>query len=644
MGLALIFTQRWHCAQPMMLVLLCSLFLGAAEDERSVRKFISTNCLNCHSSEKHKGDLDLERLSAPGVTNDSDHIWENIRRSLAEQDMPPPEKPQPSLTDRDKVIAWIDVALDGPNGNTPTDPGWVTIHRLTRLEFNNTVRDLLGAKGTPADAFPAETSGGTGSFDNNADTLYVSPLLMERLLDIVLSIIDGSSPERLKPVAPEPDKKGVITITARKKALEASLTSFLPLAWRRPVTRAEVQKLATVYDRAKKRNNITEKDALQLTYAAALTSPNFLYRIELSKPGTEPYAISSYELANRLSYFLWSSMPDTELFAAAENNSLLNPEVLVAQVTRMLKDERARTLSRQFTSQWLGISELGQGLGPDQKIFKDFTPVLRTAMTEEPAAFLHALFMNNGKLTDLIDCNYIYANKLLAEHYGLKPTNSSDHEFNRIEVTGGRRGGLVTMAGILAVTSRPSRTSPVIRGKWILDELLSYPPPPPPPNVPSLEDTKDGKAITGTIRQRLEHHRSDPNCSGCHQRIDPLGFGLENFDVLGRWRERDDQGSALDTTGTMPGGETFSGPQQLKQILFKRQDRIMTTVIERLLSFALGRGIERGDRSTVRAIHATLATNNWQAQTLINEIVLSLPFRYKRNPTTVAITPLSKTP
>jgi mono/diheme cytochrome c family protein len=617
---------------------------AADAEGRVVRQFISKNCLSCHSSEKKKGDTDLERLTAPGTTTDADHLWENVRRSLAEQTMPPENKPQPPLAERERIVAWIDRALDGPNGDVPTDPGWVTIHRLTRLEYNNTIKDLLGVGGTPSDAFPADTAGGSGSFDNNADTLYVSPMLVERMLDVVLSLIEDAKPERLYLVAPEADRKGVITPAAQKKALEASLTNFLPLAWRRPVTPYEVQTLARVYDRAKSRNKISDKDALYLTYAAALTSPNFLYRIEISKPGNEPYAISAYELANRLSYFLWSSMPDATLFAAAADNSLVRPEVLLAQVKRLLSDPRARIFTKQFMGQWLGTSDLGQGLGPDAKIFKEFTSPLRNAMVEEPAAFIYALLQENGTLTDLIDCNYVYVNKLLAQHYGLTSPSSNEREFSKVMITDGRRGGLVTMAGVLAVTSRPARTSPVIRGKWILDELLSYPPPPPPPNVPELVEAENEKAIVGTVRQRLEHHRSDPNCNGCHQRIDPLGFGLENYDALGRWRTRDEHGGALDTTGTMPGGETFSGPQQLKQLLKQRQDRIMTTLIERVLSYALGRSIERYDRATVRAISAKLAADGWRSQTLINEIVLSLPFRYKRNPTVTENSPVANPP
>ena len=610
-------------------------FAGAA-DESTVRGLISKHCLSCHSTAKHKGDTDLEKLPLDG--GDSQGVWESIRHALAEQEMPPPEKKQPTQAERDAATAWIDRLLDGPGGDTPTDPGWVTVHRLTRTEFNRTIQDLLGVDGNPAEAFPADSAGGNGSFDNQSDTLYVSPILLERLLDVSLELIGKTTPERLKLVTAEKDKKGVVTPAAQRKAAENSLVAFLPRAWRRPVPRAEAQGLMKIYDKAVKKSNVIHEDALRLTYAGALTSPNFIFRNETSRPGAEPYPLSPYDIANRLSYFLWSTMPDEALFKAAEDGSLSKPEGIKAQIARMLADPKAEILARQFMGQWLGTDELTTGLGPDPKLVKGYSTSLRSAMISEPVAFLQGLLKDNHSLTDLIDCNYVYVNSELADLYGMSGVRGE--AFTKVAVTDGRRGGLVTMAGVLAITSRPSRTSPVIRGKWILKELLSYPPPPPPPNVPALPEAENGKPNIGTQRERLERHRSDPTCNSCHQRIDPLGFGLENYDAIGRWRTRGDQGEALDTIGTMPSGETFNGPQELKKLLKNRQDRIITTVVERMLSYALGRGIERHDRTTVRQIVKNLTADQYRAQTLISEIALSLPFRFKRNPT---ITPATVT-
>ena len=595
---------------------------AAAEDE-----LVSKYCYGCHSVTKHKGDFDLESLGRPGANPQQADGWEKAREAISAGDMPPEGKPQPSFAERERLAAWIDGALDGPEGSEPKDPGWVTIHRLTRNEFNRTVHDLLGVDGDPAEAFPADSSGGSGGFDNNADGLFVSPMLLERLLDAALAVVEHAKPERLLEVKADKD-----TPQARRKAVELSLAAFLPHAWRRPVSSGEVQALARIYDRCVKRNNVTHEDALHLAYAAALTSPNFIFRIEESHPAKDPWQLSPFELASRLSYFLWSTMPDEALMASARDGKLTQPSELVAQAQRMLKDPRARFFVAQFTGQWLGTAELGQGRGPDPKLFPAYDDALRTAMVEEPVAFMAGLLADNRSLLDLIDCDYVYVNATLARHYEITAPSGDGFQKVQVQVGDGRRGGVVAMAGVLAATSRPSRTSPVIRGKWILQDLLSTPPPPPPPMVPPLPEAT-GDLAKLTLRQRLERHRMDPNCNGCHQRIDPLGFGLENFDALGRWREHGDQGEALDTVGTLPSGETFSGPQELKKLLLKRKERIITTVCERMLSYALGRGIERFDRPTIRRMVKDLAADGYKAQTLIAEVVTSLPFRMRRNPT-----------
>ena len=603
------------------LIALCAPAILMAEDEH---ESLSRYCFSCHSVTKHKGDFDLESLGRPGASPQQADGWEKAREAISAGDMPPEGKPQPSFAERERLAAWIDAALDGPDGSEPKDPGWVTIHRLTRHEFNRTIHDLLGVDGDPAEAFPADSSGGSGGFDNNADGLFVSPMLLERLLDAALAVVERAKGERLLEVKPDKD-----TPQARRKAVELSLTAFLPHAWRRPVSASEVQALARIYDRCIKRNNVTHEDALHLAYAAALTSPNFLFRVEESHAAKDPWPLSDFALASRLSYFLWSSMPDEELMASAKAGKLTQPAELAGQAARMLKDPRARFFVAQFTGQWLGTAELSQGHGPDPKLFPAYDDALRAAMVEEPVAFMSALIADNRSLLDLIDCDYVYVNATLARHYELSAPSGDG--FQRVQLADGRRGGVVAMAGVLATTSRPSRTSPVIRGKWILQDLLSTPPPPPPPMVPPLPEAT-GDLAKMSLRSRLERHRADPSCNSCHQRIDPLGFGLENFDALGRWRDHGDQGEALDTIGTLPSGETFSGPQELKKLLLKRKERIITTVCERMLSYALGRGIERYDRPTIRRMVKDLAAEGYKAQTLIAEVVTSLPFRMRRNP------------
>lgn len=599
--------------------------LSAGESPDQPAALLARFCYSCHSSAQHKGDFDLERLGAPDPKQASQ--WEQVRMNLAERTMPPRGKPQPNASEHERIIAWIDRGLDGPDDSDPSDPGLVSPRRLTRLEFNRTIEDLLGVAGDHAAAFPADSAGGSGGFDNSADGLFVSPVFLELLLDVALRVVEQAKPERLDLVAPVPDKSGAWSPQARRRAVEASLASFLPRAWRRPVTPAEVQALVQIYLRSTAQQ-VTHDDAVRLTYAAALTSPNFIFRIEAAKPGTAPYPVSPFELATRLSYFLWSTMPDKPLLEAARDGSLAQPAVLAAQTRRMLADPRAAIMSRLFISQWLGTDSLATGTGPDAKFFPVYTPALRAAMIEEPVVFLNALLAGDRSLIELIDCDYAFVDPELAKHYQFN--HPGGEGFARVAITDGRRGGLVTMAGVLTVTSRGDRTSPVLRGKWILDELLSAPPPPPPPNVKALAAPKKG-AVQETLRQRLERHRADPSCTACHLRIDPLGFGLENFDALGRWRDSGDGGLALDTVGNLPSGETFSGPKELKLVLMQRKERVMTTVIERMLSYALGRNLERCDRPTVRRIQAALAKDGWRAQTLVVEIVQSLPFRFKRN-------------
>lgn len=623
------------------LLLACLLPLGSitAEDERGMRQLLGRYCLACHAPQKKKADLDLESIARPGLHPDHDEHWEQVRVVLGDHSMPPEGKPQPTPEERDRLAAWIDQSLSGPAGDQPSDPGWVAARRLTRLEFANTIRDLLGVAIDAAQALPPDNSGGGGGFDNDTEVLFVTPLLMERLLDATLSAVAQAKPERLGIVTPEPDKTGAISATARRKAVEASLLAFLPRAWRRPVAATEAATYVKIYERAMKRGVISHDDALRLAYAATLVSSNFLLRMEINRPGSAPYPLTAHELATRLSYFLWATMPDAELRRLADEGRLQDATVLVAQAERLLKDRRSQVFIRQFVSQWLGTADLAEGRGPEAEHFRDYTESLRRSLMEEPVAFLRGLFADNRSLLDLIDSDYVWVDGELARHYGLSAPGAKD--FVRVPVGDSRRGGLVTMGGVLAVTSRPSRTSPVLRGKWILDELLSAPPPPPPPDAPDLpESGEDLRRLT--LRQRMERHREDPACVGCHQRIDPLGLGLENFDALGRWRTRGDHGEPLDTLGTLPGGVRFDGPAELKAVLMARKERIMTTVVERMLSYALGRRLERHDRPTVRVIMQRLAADGWRARTLISEIVTSLPFRQRRAPTAVAVPAISR--
>jgi hypothetical protein len=350
--------------------------------------------------------------------------------------------------------------------------------------------------------------------------------------------------------------------------------------------------------------------------------------VEADPPGQEkPYALSGYELATRLSYFIWASMPDAELLALAGEGRLTDPAQLEAQVLRMLADPKSRAFSEDFASQWLRTRELRTWVAPAPEKFPQFTADLRDAFYREPVEFFSGLIRGNGTLIDLLQSDYTYANETLARFYGIEGVRGPD--FRRVRLQNPNRGGVLGMGGVLTLTSYARRTSPVLRGKWVMEEILGSPPPPPPPFVNtqkvSSEKAKDGL----TFRQRLERHREDPRCAGCHARMDPLGFGLENFDPIGAWRERN-LNAPVDAGGQLVSGEKFTGPAELKNLLLDRKDTFVRTLTEKLLAYALGRGLEAADWITVREISAAVAADHYRIQRLILEVTRSYPFLYRR--------------
>jgi hypothetical protein len=351
---------------------------------------------------------------------------------------------------------------------------------------------------------------------------------------------------------------------------------------------------------------------------AILVSPNFLFRIEKDA--------SAVEMASRLSYFLWSSTPDDALLKLAESGALRQPKILQQQLTRMLKDPKASALAENFAGQWLELRKL-ESLKPDLDKFPGFDEYLRLSMRRETELFFNEMIQSDRSILEFIDADWTFVNEKLARHYGL--TKITGPEFRKVSLAGTERCGIATQASILTLTSYSTRTSPVLRGKWILDNLLNTPPPPPPPGIPSLEETK--VASGASLRQQLEAHRQKPLCASCHAKLDPLGFGLENFDGIGRWRVVDGA-TKIESSGTLPGGATFVGPKQLAGVL--KTDRAVFTkaLTAKLLTYALGRGLERYDQPTVQKIAANVARDDYRFSALIREIVLSLPFQQSQQP------------
>ncbi len=405
------------------------------------------------------------------------------------------------------------------------------------------------------------------------------------------------------------------------------LTAFATKAYRRPVTTPEVDRLLTYVHLAEKQGESFE-GGIRVAVEAVMVNPNFLFHVELDpKPNEKSSAryLTDYELAARLSYFLWSSTPDDELTTLAAKGQLQNSKMLEAQVKRMLKDPKARALGQNFAGQWLQLRNLSQ-VRPDTGRFPDWNDKLRVAMKTETEMFFNAIVSEDRNLLDFIDAKYTFLNEPLAKHYGIAGVTGDN--FRRVVLEGDQRGGLLTQASILTVTSNPTRTSPVKRGKWVLDNLLGTPPPPAPPNVPKLADDNHAMLV-GTLRQRMEKHRSNPACASCHARMDPLGFGLENFDATGGWRTKDGD-AAVDSSGTLPGNVSFNGPAQLKAILKTKKTLFVHCLTEKMMTYALGRGIEHYDRCNIDAMVKTVAQNDYKFSALINAIVESEPFRKRR--------------
>ncbi len=420
------------------------------------------------------------------------------------------------------------------------------------------------------------------------------------------------------------------------------LTRLLSRGYRRPATPQEIEALCQVVNQAVA-DGQKWAAGMQWAVQAVLCSPKFLFRVELDDRPDSPDArpLDEFQLASRLSYFLWNTMPDAELFELARLGEL--SQNLEPQVLRMLKDPRASaSLVDQFAVQWLQLKRLA-AFAPDAKLFPDFNDSLRQAMLTETRMFVDAILREDRSVLELLDADFTFLNEQLARHYGISDTNGSridqqpakpggqpirGEKFVRVSLTDTERGGLLTQASVLTVTSNPTRTSPVKRGRWVLEQLLGKPPPPPPPNVPEL--AQDAKAVlSGTLRQRMEQHRANPACANCHARMDPLGFAFENFNAIGGFREKDGE-FPIDPSGTLPDGRSFQGPAELKAILKEKKDLFARCVAEKMLTYALGRGLDYYDKPTISRINSALASNAYKFSTLILEIAKSDPFRMRR--------------
>ena len=814
--------MRLHSMPPLALLAPLLILLSAnslAEDppknnerpdyQKLGKPFVDKYCAKCHSEDDPQAELNLTRFKDSDALIRDRKIWMNALKQIQSGSMPPNDEPKPSTSDSEKFIELVQAIFDHADKNAQPDPGRVTMRRLNRVEYKNTIRDLIGIDFDPTADFPSDDIG--YGFDNIGDVLSLPPVLMERYLDAAESILQraitpdppaipkrhlnslytepasadvatkliennfrrldsaGKEPIELGPLHtqyqwdpsgeytfrtklygsshdnagnnsgntqaviilhgkdlpnPSTDQEldaisgniprparilKTVEITAKspadaqivevnippspnrdrvfvgqrkppegqsaklyveflaldgpldtrpeshRKLLAVSpnqspqqqtreaLARFLRRAYRRPISNEELERTALWTDQRLADGEKWET-AMQVTMQAVLCSPKFLFRVEPDEQpnAPQPRDVDPFALASRLSYFLWSSMPDDPLLEAAQNGSLTqNP---AAQVDRMLADPRSNALVKNFASQWLQIQRL-DAFSPDPKLFPNFNPKLKASMMRETELFFESILRENRSALELINADFTFLDETLAKHYGIADTagNRIGHptstpggnpiqgdSFQRVSLQNNDRGGLLTQASILTVTSNPTRTSPVKRGRWILEQILGNPPPPPPPNVPELPTTEQD-ASNAPLRKRMEIHRSNPACANCHAKMDPIGFALENYDPIGGFRTKDGPFD-IDPSGEFADGTHFQGPGDLKSIIAEKKEEFLRCLIEKLMTYALGRGIEYYDRPVVEQIAQSTTHQQFRMQALIHAIVQSDPFRKRRAP------------
>jgi mono/diheme cytochrome c family protein len=588
-----------------------------------VAPFVRTYCVSCHGNRKSKAGVNFESaLKYPGNAGFSKH-WKNAITNVKAHDMPPDDADkQPTEEERQMFMEWIAKLkyLSSP------DPGPFVIRRLNKVEYGNTLHDLFGVDPSVARDLPEEVFGA-----GYLNTL--SPLQSEQYLGIANEVLDrvlapaGAPPTPMQrrlfgePPAPGTDPR----VAARKVARELARR-----AYRRPPSDEELDVLVGVFDLARE-NQLAHPAALRLMLKAVLVSPQFLYITPAAQVETGGRAIvplDDYQLASRLSYLLWATMPDAELSALADSGKLHEPAVLKEQVTRLLQDPRARALFDGFGAQWLGLGELAAKTFDPAK-FPLMNSGMRAAMYDEARLFFESIVRENRSVVGFVESDYTYLNGTVAALYGLEKTVTGP-AMRKVQLTDTNRGGILAMPAILATTSFPDRTSPVRRGVWVLEQVLGEHVPPAPPNIPALEKQDQAQVAQLTLRQRTELHRTDATCANCHKILDPIGFGLENFDAIGRWREKDDSGGAIDAAGELPGGKHFSSPRELKGIIAGKQVELARNLTEKLLAYALCRQLEGYDEIVVDRLMENIARDGYRMQTLITEIVTSYPFTQRR--------------
>ncbi|OWK36172.1 DUF1592 domain-containing protein [Fimbriiglobus ruber] len=602
---------------------------------KEIRPLLATYCAKCHNDDMQEGGVNYAPFTDDGAALARPKLWKRAKGRVSTGEMPPEGAKMPTAPEKEKLVQWMTFAagyLDCDPARR--DPGPAPLRRLTRTEYNNTINDLFGV---PFDAGTAvglpEDPVGEGHFDNLAVNLSLSPAVMDKYFaaaDKVVERIFGSewyaNGARQRVFVVKPGDK-----LPERDAARQIVTNLARRAFRRPARAEDVARLLGFYDRAKAKGDSFE-DAVRATLKPVLVSPQFLFRIEEDRPPAGKVAgvvIDDHELAVRLSYFLWSTMPDAELFKLADAGQLSTPAVLEKQVQRMLKDQRAKALTNGFAIQWLHVDKL-TAARPTTEFFPTFNDQLKRAMRDEVIAFFEAIRTEDRSVLDLLDADYTFVNEPLAKHYGIAGVSGDKLRKVTLEPAH-HRGGVLGMGAVLALTSHTFRTSPTQRGKYVLDVIFGTPPSPPPPNVGTIKDDKPakGKKAPMTFKEQLAQHATQASCAGCHRKIDPLGFALDNYNAVGAWREGTPD-NPLDTTGVLPSGEKVGGAADLKRVILSRKDDFAKNFTAKLLEYALGRELDAYDDCTVRDAHVAMQKNGYKLSALVTEIVTSVPFRQRR--------------
>jgi len=615
--------------------------------KQSVRVYIRAHCSSCHNAAESKGGVNLDVYDFAYNVARRGQLFQRVIKAVEDKSMPPNNRTRMTQAERDTMVAGINRILD--KALAKKDPGPVVMRRLSHREYGYTVKDLLGVDFDALSYFPSEASGGEG-FDNQSRVLYMTPLLWERYYDAADSIFRQVKADNdlWSEIAPKSYRPSIFRRLANfwksrndheldlwQKPSERARNIILPFAqktYRRFLDPQEETELLTFFERVYLENWSSKNafdNALAVVFKRMLVSPNFLFRMEANLPTNAPYQINNFELASRLSYFLWSSMPDQHLVEVAYRENLHNADVLRRETLRMIRDEKFIRFSESFVPQWLGVQDLERTHQADPDEFPEFTTSLKKALSDEVVEYFNYVF-HQGNLLQLVDSDFSLLNEELASHYNVAGVEGE--ELRPVKFADQPRGGVLGMGAVLAATSLPTRTSPVLRGQWVLENLLGTRIPPPPPDVPDLAEAKQHVKDELDLRSLLELHREPGECQGCHQKMDPIGFGLENFDAIGRWRDNYRGSVPIDATG-MLGNEqlTFNGPIELRQILLRDEDKFAENLTRKMLSYALGRGLLFLDSYTIEHLKKLMINANFKGEEFLIGLVSSYPFRHRRS-------------